>query len=308
MSAAVFREYGSMRVEPGLRVPLASSMFLHAIIMGFAYYGMPYVRHNPADLESITVGIVSESELSGEDSSSSPSSAKPLPQKNEMPEPPGMPSPPKMTAEAPPKLEAPKPPELVEEISPPPSAITPSVPVPKPEEVEKKPEPPAMPTEEKKPEENKNEEKAENAEQQSASFNTLLKNLTPHAPEEAQPRAPLTGAGSGTSPLAGFGQQVSGGEMDVLRQQLESCWNIPAGAKYAENLVVEVRLFVNPDRTVRKAEVINPNNNDPFFRTAAESVIRAVYNPRCSPLNLPPDKYDLWNTVVVRFDPREMLQ
>jgi hypothetical protein len=34
--------------------------------------------------------------------------------------------------------------------------------------------------------------------------------------------------------------------------------------------------------------------------------LRAVKNPRCSPLRLPPDKYNLWNKMTVVFDPKEM--
>jgi hypothetical protein len=98
--------------------------------------------------------------------------------------------------------------------------------------------------------------------------------------------------------------------MDALRNQLAGCWSVPAGAKYAENLVVEVRIFVNPDRTVREAQILDRSryNRDTAFRAAAESAVRAVYHPMCNPLRLPPDKYEQWKTIVVQFDPRKMLQ
>jgi hypothetical protein len=46
--------------------------------------------------------------------------------------------------------------------------------------------------------------------------------------------------------------------------------------------------------------------SDPFFRSAAESALRAVLNPRCNPLRLPPEKYEQWQTMTLNFDPREM--
>ncbi len=310
MSAAALRENYISDMDSNLKIPLVFSMLFHLGVMAFAYYGIPYVRHDrPIILESVTVDIIGE-----ENTTDKPPERRPAPPvKNEMPAPPpARPVPPKVTADTqpPPKLEAPKPPDLVEDISKP---VTPSVPMPKPEEVKKKPEeikkkPVEVKEKPKTPPPPPAEAAANDSEKQNESFNALLRNLTPHAPDTPQQRAPLTAPiGDNNSPLARFAQQVSMGEMDALRQQLAACWNIPAGAKYAENLVVDIRLVVNPDRTVNSAEVINPRN-DQFFRTAAESAIRAVYSPRCNPLNLPAGKYDQWKTIVVTFDPREMLQ
>ena len=45
--------------------------------------------------------------------------------------------------------------------------------------------------------------------------------------------------------------------------------------------------------------------SDAFFRSAAESALRAVL--RCSPLRLPREKYDTWKNSTFTFDPRDML-
>ncbi len=294
MSVAAIRYDYTLQMNASLKIPLVFSLLFHISVMAFAYYGMPYIKPESAIIENVTVDIVSEGEISDKPIEKRPA----IPPKNEAPAPPSRPTPPKMTEEMP-KLAAPKPPALVEDLSKP---VTPAIPPPKPEDIKRKPTKPPAPSpasqEEKEPQENKE------------TFNTLLRNLTPHAPDNPQQQAPLTSPESGkSSPLSRFARQVvSSGEMNALRSQLAACWNIPAGAKYAENLVVEVRIFVNPDRTVNSAHVLNPNNRDPFFRTAAESAIRAVYSPQCNPLNLPPSKYDQWKTIVVRFDPREMLQ
>jgi hypothetical protein len=104
-------------------------------------------------------------------------------------------------------------------------------------------------------------------------------------------------------------QRLSMSEVDALKRQIEGCWNPPAGAPEAENLVVEVRLVINRDRTVQSAQIVDTSRmfREPFYRAAAESVIRAIKNPRCTPLELPQGKYDLWKETRLTFDPRELV-
>ncbi|MFM2130405.1 MAG: hypothetical protein RL477_1951 [Pseudomonadota bacterium] len=95
-------------------------------------------------------------------------------------------------------------------------------------------------------------------------------------------------------------------EIDAIRHKIEQCWNIPAGARDAEKLVVSIRIWVNQDGTVRDARILDQGRmSEPFFRTAAESALRAVLNPRCSPLPIPPKKYDQFKEMVLDFNPRE---
>lgn len=97
--------------------------------------------------------------------------------------------------------------------------------------------------------------------------------------------------------------------MQGLQAQLSQCWKLQSGARYAEDLIVEIKLSVNPDRTIRDAKIVNQLRymSDGYFRAAADSALRAVRNPSCNPLDLPPNKYDLWKEITVVFDPREML-
>jgi hypothetical protein len=97
-------------------------------------------------------------------------------------------------------------------------------------------------------------------------------------------------------------------EIDLVRQQIAACWNLPAGAREAEDLAIEVWVAMNPDGTVREARIRDKGRmeTDPFFRSAAESALRAILNPRCNPLRLPRQKYDHWKTMTLTFDPREM--
>jgi hypothetical protein len=74
-------------------------------------------------------------------------------------------------------------------------------------------------------------------------------------------------------------------------------------------LIVEVLIDVNQDRTVANADIVDKARyaSDSFFRAAADAAVRAVRNPRCSPLILPADKYDQWKRIDFTFDPRDML-
>ena len=98
-------------------------------------------------------------------------------------------------------------------------------------------------------------------------------------------------------------------EISAVKQQLAGCWNVLSGARYAENLTVEVILYMNSDRTVRDAVIADKMryNRDKSFRAAADSAIRALRMERCRVLNLPLDKYDQWKKTTITFDPREML-
>ena len=74
-------------------------------------------------------------------------------------------------------------------------------------------------------------------------------------------------------------------------------------------MTVEIKVAMNIDGTVREATLSNQLRMaaDPFYRAMAESALRAVLNPRCQPFKLPPDRYEIWQTMELNFDPREML-
>lgn len=230
-----------------------------------------------------------------------------------------------------PPVEVPKPKEKIEEDKPvekkndkpkappkvdlkePPKAVPPEPPKPKQKVVEKPSEVPPPPSEKlKEPEPKKPEPKPEEKPEvkQEDQFASLLKNLQETEPQpETDVVNPKADTPPQPSPLAAFSQKLTMSEMDALKYQLSRCWSIQAGARYAEDLVVEIRLLVNADRSVQSATIVDQGryNADGFFRAAADSAMRAVRSPMCNPLELPVDKYDMWKDIVVRFDPREML-
>jgi outer membrane biosynthesis protein TonB len=147
--------------------------------------------------------------------------------------------------------------------------------------------------------------------QQDSSFDALLKNLAKrevalNADKDAKPAPPQPHQAS-SQPIAPLGAQLSASEIDLVREQIERCWNVPAGARDAQDLRPEFRVQMNPDGTVRSAELMNTDQlGDSFFQAAAESARRALLNPSCQPLKLPADKYDLWQTFTITFDPKDL--
>ncbi|MFN3077672.1 MAG: cell envelope integrity protein TolA, partial [Alphaproteobacteria bacterium] len=84
-------------------------------------------------------------------------------------------------------------------------------------------------------------------------------------------------------------------------------WNIPAGARDAEHLIVRIRVTLAQDGRVLDAKLLEDSSlsSNPFYRAAADSARRAVYVS--SPLKVPPTKYERWKEVTLNFDPKEMM-
>jgi len=146
----------------------------------------------------------------------------------------------------------------------------------------------------------------------SGQFDALLKNLAAQdtAPSPDPPRKMRIASGTASSqPRAPLGSQLSASEVDMVREQISRCWNVPAGARDAKDMVVELRVVVEPDGMVQQATIVDQGRlaGDPFFRAAAESARRAFFNPQCRPLRLPPDKYETWKDMVVDFSPKDLL-
>jgi hypothetical protein len=145
------------------------------------------------------------------------------------------------------------------------------------------------------------------------SVNAILNNLTKAAPQDSDPdtppQPPTKNVAKASGAQAPLSANLTASEMDALQQQLARCWNLPASAKDAQNLVVDLDVTVNPDRTVAHAEVVDQGRmaSDPTYAAAARAALRAVRMPACTPLALPPEKYQEWQSMNIHFDPKEML-
>ena len=99
-------------------------------------------------------------------------------------------------------------------------------------------------------------------------------------------------------------------EEDALKAQIFGCWSIPLGLPYNENLLVRIKLELNPDGTVLQSEILDhARMNKPgqgFYKVLAESALRAI--KLCQPLRVPTTGYERWKELQLNFDAREMLE
>jgi outer membrane biosynthesis protein TonB len=270
--------------DDNMRRSFGFSAGLHIAVLLFLYFGLPsLIKPLPTPYVPVPLEIVEMADMTN-------TRVKEEEQKPQLPAPPPQPEQKAAAVPAPPQPPAPKPPTPQEQQKPDVAALTPA-PVPA-----EKPKPPAP------------------AKPQQDMLASVLKNVAKMKPAEEtkaqdnQPQA-KNNTTQASSAAPSLSSRLTISEEDALRRQIEQCWNPPIGARDAQNLVVEVTITVNPDRTVQTAEVVDKSRmaSDPYFRAAAEAAIRAVYNPRCSPLELPEGKYEQWKTIDFNFDPRDML-
>ncbi len=101
--------------------------------------------------------------------------------------------------------------------------------------------------------------------------------------------------------------ELSISEIDAIAGRLRACWNLDPGAMGIKDMIIEIRVFLNKDGTVREVKILDTGryNSDKSFRSVADSARRAVYV--CAPYSIFAnrylDKYDLWKTMLLRFNP-----
>ena len=99
-------------------------------------------------------------------------------------------------------------------------------------------------------------------------------------------------------------------EEDALKAQIFGCWSIPLGLPYNENLLVRIKLQLEPDGTVSQSEILDhARMNKPgqgFYKVLAESALRAI--KLCQPLRVPTTGYERWKELQLNIDAREMLE
>ena len=279
-------------VPEGMKTPLIISALFHIALVIVAITGLPYFikKTDINDSTAIPIEILPIAELTTTNKPEVKAPPPPEPPKEEVKPLEKKPAPPKVEAVEPPKeITQPKP---KTEAKPKPKPVVPPPPAEKLEKPEEKPKELEKPVEE------------------TQDFTALLKNLQEGQPEVTEDLPEVKDATSPPpAPTAAFSDTLTMSEMDALRRQLSNCWSIQAGARYAEELVVEVRLIVSPDRRVLSATVVDQfrYGQDSYFRAAADSAIRAVNSPQCEVLQLNPDKYEQWKDLIVEFDPKDML-
>ena len=95
-------------------------------------------------------------------------------------------------------------------------------------------------------------------------------------------------------------------EIDLLRQQLSSCWNAPAGAviNVGDRVTISAKIRQNMKVLENSVRIVDTNiaKSNPFYGPITDSAMRTLLNPECTPLKLPKDKYNLWKNLTITFD------
>ena len=308
-----------------MRYGASISALLHVLVVVVVFVGFPELFDRKPPEMPIAVEVVTlddkaqqtEPQRKPEPPKPDPKPEPPKPAKREPPPaPPPAPTPPPQEA-----LKIPEPePMPVEKLKPVPKPEAKPTPPPEPVPVpEAKPKPPPKPKEpEQKVAAVEPPAPAPKPKRKPApppdDFQSLLKNLakqkrdaekTPEKPaakpvqQAAQPQRSALQTRMAAASLA-----------QAVMRQVSPCWNIPAGARDAADMNVGIRIRLNPDGALGGQPQIEDNGRlgrDPFFRAVAESALRALRDPKCMPLKLPYDQYDMWREITFVFDPREAL-
>ena len=95
-------------------------------------------------------------------------------------------------------------------------------------------------------------------------------------------------------------------EIDMLRQQVSSCWNAPAGAvrERGDKVTISAKVLQNMKVSPNSIRIVDTNiaKTNPFYGPITDSAMRTLLNPECTPLKLPKDKYNLWKNLTITFD------
>ena len=96
----------------------------------------------------------------------------------------------------------------------------------------------------------------------------------------------------------------------AVRHQIYTCWSVPTGLPFNDDLLVTVKLNLEKNGIIKNFEMMDHvRMNTPgqtVFYQMAQSVVRAIR--RCNPIkNLPTTSYEKWATMILRFNPEEMM-
>ncbi len=312
-----------------MRSSVLLSTILHAVVMVLGVYGLPVIRKPPV-LQDIpmVVEIVPIAALTNLPSAPEPPKK---PEKKVEKKPPKPPPAPKVK-KAPPPPPAPPPPAKEPEVAvvpPPPEPKPKAKPKPKPK-VEAKPKPEPKPKAKPKPKASPSLVKAKPRRKPKPPdrFAMVLKNLektlekpTPKKKEKAKKKTKaeedlmarlsksLTRKPTEFNPDRKISMSEKHAMINIVRNAVKPCWIVPAGAKNAHNINVEIKVSLSRGGIVQHANVNNWGTLklNEFGTVSGESALRAVLDEECQPWSLPVKSYENWKIMTLTFNPREML-
>lgn len=280
-----------------MRKGMLLSTLLHGLAFVIAVVGLPesWDKLEVVD-QPIPIEVVDISELTNapkpkavrDDTPEDAKQDKPEPEERKKPPPPEEPEPPRVaTPVAPPQVE---------------------------KQAKEKPEPKPEPEPEEKPVQKaqiKERPKRKPKPPEPEDFTSVLKTVEKikrerRAPDPSPEEPTQTASARDARNIPD--QPLTLSEIDAIRQQFKRCWNVDVGARNVDTMIVSIKIVLNSDRTVRDARILDRvDPSDHYYRSFAESALRAVRNPRCSPIRLPPKKFHLMRSFTLRFSPKDML-
>jgi colicin import membrane protein len=105
----------------------------------------------------------------------------------------------------------------------------------------------------------------------------------------------------------GTSQTLSQSELDALRARLTQLWNVQAGTERPEELIVDIRIRLTPERRLAAPPEIVSRGSSPRYQAAADAAMRAVLQGQPYEM-LRAETYDQWKDMIVTFDPRQMFR
>lgn len=305
-----------IRLRSDMSWGVVCSLVLHGIVILLGLWGFSFWDPTPPELpRPIPIDVVTVDQISQAPRPKPKPEKKPLPPPEKKPvekpeEKPAPPEKPEPLIQADEKKQPPLPQEKPQEDKNPSEVPPPSKPKEEPK-VEKKPEKKEKKPD-KKPEKKKEDVKKKKADEaqkkKKKDFLSVLKNLESSEEEEVSDSPEPDLNSDATNAGEKISDHLSISEIDLIKRQLMECWNVPAGAKDVKDLIIVLDLTMNPDGTVKEASVVSgkSSRNHPFYQAGAESALRAIRNPRCTPLKLPPDRYASWKTFEITFNPKNV--
>jgi outer membrane biosynthesis protein TonB len=105
----------------------------------------------------------------------------------------------------------------------------------------------------------------------------------------------------------GTAATLSQSELDALRARLTQLWNVQAGTERPEELIVDIRIRLTPERRLAAPPEIVSKGTSPRYQAAADAAMRAVLQGQPFDM-LQAATYEQWKDMIVTFDPRQMFR
>ncbi|MES2215087.1 MAG: energy transducer TonB [Pseudomonadota bacterium] len=292
--------------QDNLFLALAVSIASHLAILALFAFGLPAISKKLPEEQVIAIEMLPVTEVSNiktqkvqQEKALEEEKAKEIKKSKEVEKEPEKKK--ELAKEKEPEKEKPKP----EEVKPEPSKDVVKI-----KDKEKKPEPKKEPPK-KEPPKKEAPKKKKNPD---TDLDSLLKTLekASEGSEAKSNKRTLSEKTDATKEAKGqFNEEMplSISEYNLLRQQVERHWNVPAGAQNAGEIKITIYISLKPDGAVDKAELKDKQcgaAGATLCEAAADGALRAVW--LASPFqNLSADRYDSWKEFNIEFDPSQIL-